>query len=104
MRKIASLSLLLAAAAFAAFAASTGYHVVKEIKVGGEGGWDYPEMDSAGRRLYVSHATHVVVVDPDSGKAVADISDTPGVYGVQIGASCNRWIVSNGRGNDVTID
>ena len=63
MRKIATLSLLVAAAAFAAFAASTGYHVVKEIKIGGEGGWDYPEMDSAARRLYLSHATHVVVVD-----------------------------------------
>src|SRR5207249_5439518 len=103
MRKIVVLSALLAAAAFELFAATTGYHVVKEIKIGGEGGWDYLEMDSAGRRLYVSHATHVVVVDPDAGKAVADIPDTPGVHGVQIVPSLNRGFISNGRGNNVTI-
>src|SRR5256886_5008777 len=103
MRKIATLSLLVAAAAFAAFAASTGYHVVKEIKIGGEGGWDYPEMDSAARRLYLSHATHVSVVDPDSGKVVADIPNTPGVHGIQIVPSLNRGFISNGRGNNVTI-
>ena len=103
MRKIISLSVLIAAAAFAAFAASTGYHVIKEIKIGGEGGWDYPEIDSAARRLYLSHGNHVVVVDPDSGKVVGDIPDTPGVHGIQIAASLNRGFISNGRGNNVTI-
>ena len=67
MRKIISLTALLAAAAFAVFGATTGYHLIKQIKVGGEGGWDYPEMDSVGRRLYLSHGTHVAVVDPDAG-------------------------------------
>src|SRR5437773_3240868 len=103
MRKIVSMSLLVAAAAFAVFAASTGYHVVKEIKIGGEGGWDYPEMDSAARRLYLSHASHVVIVDPDAGKVVGDIPDTPGVHGIQIVPSLNRGFISNGRGNNVTI-
>src|SRR5207244_8732485 len=101
--KAVSRSLLVAAASFAVFAASTGYHVVKEIKIGGEGGWDYPEMDSAARRLYLSHASHVVVVDPDAGKVVGDIPDTPGVHGIQIVASLNRGFISNGRGNNVTI-
>src|SRR6059036_1087945 len=100
MRKIATLSLLLAAAAFAA---STGYHVVKEIKIGGEGGWDYPEMDSAARRLYLSHSTHVVVVDPDAGKVVGDIPDTPGVHGIAIVPQLGRGFISNGRANNVTI-
>ena len=103
MRKAILLGLLLAAAAFALFAASTGYHVLKEIKIGGEGGWDYPEMDTTSRRLYVSHATHVVVVDPDAGKVVGDIPDTPGVHGIQIVPSLNRGFISNGRGNNVTI-
>jgi len=103
MRKIVSLSLLVTAAAFAVFAASTGYHVVKEIKIGGEGGWDYPEMDGAARRLYLSHASHVVIVDPDAGKVVGDIPDTPGVHGIQIVPSLNRGFISNGRGNNVTI-
>src|SRR5881397_2758105 len=103
MRKIVSLSLLVAAAAFAVFAASTGYHVVKEVKIGGEGGWDYPEMDSAARRLYLSHASHVVVVDPDAGKVVGDIPDTPGVHGIALVPALNRGFITNGRGNNVTI-
>ena len=84
-------------------AAPTGYHVTGEIKIGGEGGWDYLTADSAGRRLYVSHASHVVVVDLDTNQVVGDIPDTPGVHGIAIAAELNRGFVSNGRGNNVTI-
>src|SRR5206468_9758506 len=100
MRKLFSLVLLVTVAAVAA---PTGYHVLKQIKVGGDGGWDYLTMDSAGRRLYVSHATHVAVVDPDAGKVVGDIPDTPGVHGIALAPALNRGFVSNGRGNNVTI-
>jgi DNA-binding beta-propeller fold protein YncE len=85
------------------FTAATGYHVVGEIKIGGEGGWDYLTVDSAARRLYVSHATHVVVVDIDANKVVGDIPDTPGVHGIAIAPELNRGFISNGRGNNVTI-
>jgi DNA-binding beta-propeller fold protein YncE len=84
-------------------AAPTGYHIVGEIKAGGEGGWDYLTVDSAARRLYVSHATHVVVIDLDANKVIGDIPDTPGVHGIAIAAELNRGFVSNGRGNNVTI-
>src|SRR5580765_2044396 len=85
------------------FAASTGYHVAGEIKIGGDGSWDYLTMDSATRRLYVSHATHVAVVDVESGKVVGDIPDTPGVHGIAIAPELNRGFISNGRSNNVTI-
>jgi DNA-binding beta-propeller fold protein YncE len=84
-------------------AAPTGYHLVGEIKIGGEGGWDYLTVDGAARRLYVSHATHVAVVDLDSQKVVGDIPDTPGVHGIAIAPEFNRGFVSNGRSNSVTI-
>jgi hypothetical protein len=84
-------------------AAATGYHVLGEIKIGGEGGWDYLTVDSGPRRLYVSHATHVVVVDLDSEKVVGDIADTPGVHGIAVAPPLNRGFVSNGRSNNVTI-
>ncbi len=83
--------------------APAGYHVVATIKIGGEGGWDYLTVDSAARRLYVSHATHVVVVDLDAGKVAGDIPDTPGVHGIAIAPELNRGFISNGRGNNVTI-
>jgi DNA-binding beta-propeller fold protein YncE len=99
MRKLLAISLVPLLLA----AAPTGYHLVGEIKIGGEGGWDYLVADSAAHRLYVSHATHVVVVDLDSQKVVGDIPDTQGVHGIAIASEFNRGFVSDGRTNNVTI-
>src|SRR5437763_10537172 len=90
-------------ATVATLAAATGYHVTGNIQIGGEGGWDYLTVDSNARRLYVSHATHVVVVDLDSNKVVGDIPETPGVHGIAIAPELNKGFISNGRGNTVTI-
>jgi DNA-binding beta-propeller fold protein YncE len=84
-------------------AASTGYHILTEIKIGGDGNWDYLTVDSAARRLYVSHATHVVVVDLDKNTVVGDIPDTPGVHGIALAKDLDRGFISNGRANNVTI-
>jgi len=88
---------------YALSAASTGYHILNEIKIGGEGGWDYLTVDSAARRLYVSHASHVVVVDIDKNTVVGDIPDTPGVHGIALAPELNKGFISNGRGNNVTV-
>lgn len=86
------------------FAASaTGYHVTKEIPIGGEGGWDYLTVDSAARKLYVSHATKVVVVDLDSEKIVGEIPNTPGVHGIAVAPDLGKGFTSNGRGNAVSV-
>jgi DNA-binding beta-propeller fold protein YncE len=95
------LSLLVAATAIAA--SGPGYKVLKTFKVGGEGGWDYLTADSAARRLYISRATHVIVLDLDSGKTVGDIPDTPGVHGIAIAADLGRGFTSNGREGTVSI-
>src|SRR6202047_1283218 len=88
-------ALLLAAAAVAA--AAPGYHIMATYKLGGDGGWDYLTLDAAARRLYISRATHVMVVDTDSGKIVGDIADTPGVHGIALAPELCRASVSNGR-------
>jgi DNA-binding beta-propeller fold protein YncE len=86
-----------------AFAADPGLHVIKTYKLGGEGGWDYLKMDSDSRRLFISRATHVVVIDADSGKPVGDIPDTPGVHGIALAAELGRGFTSNGREGSVSI-
>jgi len=98
---LASLTLLAAAAALAA--AGPGYKVINTFKVGGDGGWDYLTADSAARRLYISRATHVIVLDLDSGKTVGDIADTPGVHGIALVPELGRGFVSNGREGTVSI-
>ena len=84
-------------------AGPSGYHLAKTIPVGGDGGWDYCVVDSDARRIYVTHSTHVVVLDADSNAVVGDIPDTPGVHGVALAPDLGRGFTSNGRGNSVTI-
>ena len=49
------------------------YKSVGEIPIGGEGGWDILTVDSTAQRLYLSHATKVVVVDLEKN-AVAGVA------------------------------
>ena len=84
-------------------APSPNYQLLKTIPLPGADGWDYLKLDSAARRLYISHGTHVVVLDADSGKVVGDIPDTAGVHGVAIDPKSGRGFTSNGRTNTVTI-
>ncbi len=83
--------------------AQSGYRVITQYKLGGEGGWDYLALDANTRRLYVSHATHVMVVDADTGAVVGDIPDTPGVHGIAVVEEAGKGYVSNGRASTVTV-
>jgi len=83
--------------------ADGSYHLLKEIPVGGEGGWDYLSVDEANRRLYVSHATKVVVIDLDKEEVAGEIADTPGVHGLAPAPDLQRGVTSNGRENKASI-
>ena len=86
-----------------ALAADPSLHVIKTFKLGGDGGWDYLEVDSDAHHLFISRATHVMVVDTDSGKQVGDIPDTPGVHGIALAPEFGRGFISNGKEGSVTI-
>jgi hypothetical protein len=60
--------------------ATTQYQVKQKYVLGGDGGWDYLTFDPAGKRLFISRGTHVMVVDPYKGSVVGDIPDTAGVH------------------------
>ena len=66
----------------AAFAAGVNYQLLKKVPVPGTGGWDYVTVDDAARRVYISHAIQVDVLDADSLALVGTIPNTPGVHGV----------------------
>src|SRR3977135_3036167 len=81
----------------------TGYKVIGRYPIGGTSGFDYVTLDSSARRLYVSHATQVEVLDVDSGKLVGTIPDTPGVHGAAIASAFKHGFTSNGRVNNIFI-
>src|SRR5438105_9954126 len=81
----------------------SGYKVETRYPVPGNGGFDYVTIDSAARRLYLSHGTEVNVVDADSGKLIGTIPDTPGVHGAAIASEFKHGFTSNGRENKVSM-
>ena len=81
----------------------SGYHLVRTVTLGGEGGWDCLTLDPVTRKLFVTHSTHVMVVDADKGKVVGDIADTPGVHDVAIAEDIGRGFISDGGNDSVTI-
>jgi len=102
MRVIAAAS----AALLIAFGGSAGaatYQVASKWPLGGHGGWDYPSIDQATHRLFLSRATHVIVVDTATGKTIGDIGDTPGVHGIAFAPELNRGYVSAGKADQVKV-
>src|SRR5262245_60937249 len=81
----------------------TGYVVETRYPVPGNGGFDYVTIDSAARRLYLSHGNQVDVVDPDNGKFIGTIADTPGVHGIALATEFKHGFTSNGRENKVSM-
>src|SRR5438128_2398650 len=58
---LAAILAIVSVTTFSAAAADVQYKLIKEVPIGGGGGWDYLHVDPSGHRLYVSHGTKVVV-------------------------------------------
>jgi DNA-binding beta-propeller fold protein YncE len=84
-------------------AAEGPYRFITKIDVGGEGGWDYASVDSAARRLYVTHGTKIVVIDLEKNTVAGEIADVPGVHGFAIASDLGFGFSSNGMENKASI-
>jgi YVTN family beta-propeller protein len=79
----------------------SGYHIIKKVPIPGAGGWDYVTVDDAARRVYVSHATHVEVLNADTFELVGTIPNTPGVHGIAIASEFGRGFITAGKSDSV---
>ncbi len=77
------------------------YAVQQRFVLGGDGGWDALTFDPAGHRLFITRGTHVIVVDPATGKQVGDIPDTAGAHDVALAPDLGKGFISAGRANKV---
>jgi DNA-binding beta-propeller fold protein YncE len=101
MKKTGILIAITLGATLCAFGAD--YKVQTRFSIPGTDGWDYITVDSAARRLYVSHGVRVNVLDSDSGAAIGTIEDTPGVHGIAIAPAQKHGFTSNGKEDKVTM-
>ncbi len=83
-------------------AAGGPFHVAQELKIGGDGGWDYLAVDPQSKLLYVTRGNHVIVVDTSAGKQVADITGLHGTHGVVFSSDgVHGYITDAGTANQV---
>src|SRR6266480_1426251 len=83
-----------AASVALSLSAAGGYHLVKNIAIGGDNGWDYITADTEGRRLYVPHGGDVVVLDLDTAARIGTITGATDVHGVAVARDLGRGFIS----------
>jgi len=102
MKPIPTLFLSIFASLIAFQAEASSWSIVREIPLGGEGGWDYLSIEPASHRLFVTHANHVLVLDLKTERLVGSL-DSSGAHGVAFAPELNRGFISNGGSNTVTV-
>src|SRR5260370_42292385 len=81
-----------------AMAASSGYHLLKKYSFGAAEGstreyFDYITVDTAARRVYLSHRKEEKVLDADNGSLVGNIDGLKQVHGVAVSQQLRVRIV-----------
>ena len=89
-------------------AAPNGYHLLKKYSFGAAEGstreyFDYITVDSAARRVYLSHGTEVKVIDADSGALIGNITGLKVDHGVALASEFSRGFISDGAQGKVVI-
>ena len=82
-------------------AQNTGYHLVKKLPLGGDGGWDYFDVDSKTHRVFIPRRTHMMVVDA-VGKLLKDLP-IMGSHAVAFAPEFNRAFTSDNEQQTITI-
>ncbi|HXE32424.1 MAG TPA: YncE family protein [Verrucomicrobiae bacterium] len=102
-----ALAILLAACSFV-MAAADSYHLLKKYSFGAAEGstreyFDYITVDSAARRVYLSHGTEIKVMDADTGALVGNITGLKQDHGVAVASEFNRGFISDGAQAKVIV-
>jgi DNA-binding beta-propeller fold protein YncE len=103
-RRLLTVFALLAAASFAAPGIGHAQTFkVDKFDIKGDGGTDYVSVEAATGHVFVSRATHMMVIDGPTGKVIADIPNTPGVHGAGIATKAGHGFTTNGGDSTVTM-
>jgi DNA-binding beta-propeller fold protein YncE len=82
---------------------AAGYKILQKISVPGEGGFDFMTVDEAARRLYITHANSVQVLDADSLKLIGAVDNVPKPHGIAIVPELNKGFASSGDPGSVVV-
>jgi DNA-binding beta-propeller fold protein YncE len=96
-------ALALACCSLSLSPAYASHHLAREVKLPGNDGWDYLAFDGSNGKLFVSHGTHVEVLDTARLVLAGSIANTPGVHGIAIARDLGRGYVSAGAASSVVV-
>jgi len=91
-------------------AAANSYHLLKKYSFGPAEGstreyFDYITVDSAARRVYLSHGTEIKVIDADTGALIGNITGLKQDHGVAVATEFGKgFITDGGRGGVIIFD
>src|ERR1700688_4949158 len=76
---------------------------VEKFDIKGDGGTDYVAVEAATGRVFVSRATHMMVIEGATGNVLGDILNTPGVHGAGLATKAGHGFTTNGGDETVTM-
>ena len=103
-----SVSIVLLSAFALAVAATGGYHLLNKYPFGAAEGstreyFDYITVDSAARRVYLSHGTEIKVINADDGSLIGNITGLKQDHGVAIASEFGKGFITDGGQGKVVI-
>jgi DNA-binding beta-propeller fold protein YncE len=85
----------------------SGYHLIKKVSLGAAPGggeyFDYVTVDSAARRVYLSHGAEVKVLDADNFSVVGTISGLKRCHGVVVLPELGKGFITDGDAETVAV-
>ena len=81
----------------------TAYHVTRDIKLGGEGRWDYVTLDSVEHRLFIARQNRVMVVNPVTGELLGEVPGLNGAHGTAMAYAAGHGFATSGRDSSVIM-
>src|SRR5215471_3095407 len=102
------LSLILLAAFPLLIAADSGYRLINKYSFGAAEGstreyFDYITVDSAARRVYLSHGTEIKVIDADTGALIGNITGLKQDHGVAVASEFGKGFITDGSQGKVIM-
>src|SRR5665213_971177 len=79
------------------------YHILQQVKLPDEGGWDYLNVDSDARRIYITHETEVLVLDADTYKVIRKVEGIQGAHGVALAPELGKGFATSGKSGTVVV-
>lgn len=106
--RLAAGALIILGALSLSAAAAVGYHLLKKYTFGPAEGatreyFDYITVDSAARRVYLSHGTEIKVLDADTGVLLGNITGLKQDHGVAVAAEFGKGFITDGGQGKVII-